>query len=309
MVGRLEIVPLREIWTHEAYDFTSWLFENFDVLNEQIGLTINPIEKEKSVGPFSVDIWAEDANGRAVVIENQLTKTDHDHLGKLLTYMSNLSAKVAIWISTDPRPEHVTAINYLNEVVPHDTQFYLLRLRAFRIGESAPAPLFTVEAGPSEGRTAGGEVKKEFAERDKIRYKFFEQLLLKSNKKSNIFNSVSPVGYQNWVNAGAGKAGVMWTFVVMKKTSKVEFFLCHSDYEINKSRFEKLLSNKDDIEEKFDEDLNWDFNESRKQQYIRTTCSLGGLDDEERWQDIQQDLIDRLVRLEMAIGPYIKLLN
>lgn len=133
--------------------------------------------------------------------------------------------------------------------------------------------------------------------------------MLKSNKKSNIFNSVSPVGYQNWVNAGAGKAGVMWTFVVMKKTSRVEFFLCHSDYEINKSRFEKLLSNKDDIEEKFDEDLNWDFNESRKQQYIRTTCSLGGLDDEERWQDIQQDLIDRLVRLERAIGPYIKLLN
>jgi len=112
MVGRLEYVPLREIWKHEAYDFTTWLFENCDVLNEQLGLTISPIEKEKSVGPFNVDILGEDSAGRAVIIENQLTRTDHDHLGKLLTYMSNLDAKVAIWVSTDPRPEHVTAINF-----------------------------------------------------------------------------------------------------------------------------------------------------------------------------------------------------
>ena len=99
-------------------------------------MTISPIEKEKSVGPFNVDILAEDASGRHVIIENQLTKTDHDHLGKLLTYMSNLDAKVAIWVATDPRPEHVAAINFLNENVPQDTQFYLLRLQALRIGES-----------------------------------------------------------------------------------------------------------------------------------------------------------------------------
>jgi hypothetical protein len=306
MVGKLELVPLREIWKHEAYDFTSWLFENCDVLNEQLGLTISPLEKEKSVGPFNVDILAEDASGRAVIIENQLARTDHDHLGKLLTYMSNLDAKVAIWVSTDPRPEHVAAINYLNEVVPQDTNFYLLRLQAFRIGESEPAPLFTVEAGPSEERTAGGEVKKEFAERDKIRYDFFQQLLEGSNKITSIFNSVSPVGYQNWINAGAGKAGLMWTFVAMKKTSRVEFFLCHSDFEVNKSRFEKLVSQKGSIENKFGEALNWDFSDSRKQQYIRSTCPFGGLDDGEKWPDIQKDMVDRLTRLEKAIGPHIK---
>jgi len=103
MIGKLETVLLKEIWKHEAYDFTSWLFDNCDVLNDQIGLAISPIEKEKSVGPFSVDILGEDVNGRAVVIENQLTRTDHDHLGKLLTYMTNLNAKIAIWVSTDPQ--------------------------------------------------------------------------------------------------------------------------------------------------------------------------------------------------------------
>lgn len=309
MVGKLEAVPLREIWKHESYDFTGWLFENCDVLSEQLGLSISPLEKEKSVGPFNVDILAEDALGRPVIIENQLTKTDHDHLGKLLTYMSNLDAKVAIWVSTDPRPEHVAAINYLNSVVPQDTRFYLLRLQAFRIGQSEPAPLFTIDAGPSEERTAEGEVKKEFAEHDRVRYKFFEQLLSNTNKEINIFSSISPVGYQNWLNAGAGKAGLMWAFVAMKKTARVELYLCHSDSEINKDRFEKLLSKKEGIEQSFGEQLNWDFRDTRKHQYIRSTCPVGGLDNEKKWPDIQQDMIDRLVRLEKAIGPHIKSLK
>ena len=123
MVGKLKPVALREVWKHEAYDFTCWLFENLDILEEHIGLSLTPIEKEKSVGPFFVDIFAEDSSGRKVIIENQLTKTDHDHLGKILTYLSNLDTKIAIWISTDPRPEHIAAINYLNEVIPEDTKF------------------------------------------------------------------------------------------------------------------------------------------------------------------------------------------
>ena len=150
MIGKLEHVPLREIWRHEARDFSSLLFENCDVLSDQIGISIAPLEKEKSVGPFNVDIWAEDSNGGTVIIENQLEKTDHDHLGKLFTYMSNLDAKIGIWISSHPRNEHRTAITYLNEIAPADTAFYLVKLEAYRIGESQPAPLFTVEAGPSD---------------------------------------------------------------------------------------------------------------------------------------------------------------
>ncbi|RJP65797.1 MAG: DUF4268 domain-containing protein [Candidatus Abyssobacteria bacterium SURF_17] len=306
MVEKLEQVPVREIWKHEAYDFTSWLFENCDSLSERIGLSISPVEKEKSVGSFNVDILAEDASGRAVIIENQLAPTDHDHLGKLLTYLSNLDAKVAIWISTDPRPEHVVAINYLNEVVPQDTHFYLVRLQAFRIAGSGPAPYFEVEAGPSEERTAGGKVKKEFAERDKIRYEFFQQLLEASNKATNLFSSVSPPAYQNWVTAGAGKSGLAWVYAAMKKMAKVELFLGHSDFTVNKSRFEKLRRQKEDIEDKFGEALIWEFSDSRKQQYIRSICPFGTLDDTEKWPDIQKDMVDRMVRLEKAIGPRIK---
>ena len=150
MIGRLESVDLRELWKHEALDFTSWLADNCDVLGDELGLELTVVDREKSVGPFNVDILANDTAGRPVIIENQLERTDHDHLGKVLTYLANLDAKVAIWISSDPRPEHVTAIDFLNENMPSDTQFYLMKLEAFKIGDSDPAPKFTIETGPSE---------------------------------------------------------------------------------------------------------------------------------------------------------------
>jgi hypothetical protein len=306
MIGKLEQIHLRELWKHETYDFSKWLFDNIDILNEQLGLSISPIEKEKSVGPFSVDIWAEDSSGRTVIIENQLERTNHDHLGKLLTYLSNLDAKIAIWITNNPRPEHMTAINYLNEVVPKDTHFYLIKLQAFRIGESDAAPQFTIVAGPSEEISAGGDVKKESAERDKIRFEFFEQLLEKANQQTNIFNSVSPVGYQGWVNTGAGKAGLLWMLTGMKKASRVELFLNHSDGDINTSRFNSLLKKKEDVEKVFSGELTWDFNDNRKQQYIRSIIAIGGVGNREKWSEIHEDMIDRLVRLEKALRPHIQ---
>ncbi|MDL1971481.1 MAG: DUF4268 domain-containing protein [Candidatus Desulfofervidaceae bacterium] len=306
MVGKLESVELRKIWNNEALDFTKWLFDNIDILNEQLGLQLTPIEREKSVGPFYVDILAEDEKGRLIIIENQLEKTDHDHLGKVLTYLSNLNAKVAIWISSNPRPEHITAINYLNEIVPQDTQFYLIKIQAFRIGNSDPAPLFTIEAGPSEERAAGGRIKKELAEKDENRFQFFQRLLEKSLSKTKLFSNVSPTGYQNWINAGAGKSGLAWSLVIMKKSARVELCFCDQDAMVNKRRFDFFAARQKEIENTFGESLNWDFREDRKQQYIRVNIDKGGLDDEERWDEIQEEMINKLIKLEKILRSLIK---
>ena len=306
MVGKLKSVDLREIWKHEAYDFNSWLFENCEVLNDQIGISLTPLEKEKSVGPFSVDIYAEDSIGRLVIIENQLTKTDHDHLGKILTYLSNLDAKIAIWISTDPRPEHVSAINYLNEVVPEDTKFYLLKVQAFKIGDSEPAPHFTIQAGPSVERKAGGDVKKEFAKLDEKRYKFFEQLLTACNQKISLFSNISPNGYQNWILAGTGKSGTSWCIESWNKFSRVSYGFNSPSAELNKNRFKSVNSHKEEIEKSFGEPLIWHFKENRKQHGIRSETNIGGINDEDKWSEIQNDLVDRLVRMENALKPYIR---
>jgi hypothetical protein len=309
MVGKLKIVDLREIWKHEAYDFTSWLFDNIEVLNDQLGLNLNSLEKEKSVGPFSADIFAEDTTGRLVIIENQLTRTDHDHLGKILTYLSNLDAKIAIWISIDPRPEHVTAINYLNEVVPQDTKFYLLKVQAFQIGDSEPAPLFTIEAGPSIERKAGGDVKKEFAKMDERRYEFFEQLLSVCNQKTNLFSNISPIGYQNWIAAGTGKSGTAWSIESYNSFSRVSLGFNSPSGELNKNRFEELFNHKKEIENSFGEPLIWHFKENRKQHGIRSETTIGGINDETKWAEIQIDLVDRIIRLEKALAHYIRTLK
>ena len=306
MIGKLEPVPLREVWSHEARDFSSWLYNNLDILNDQIGLKITPIETEKSVGTFSVDILAEDNEGKLVIIENQLEKTDHDHLGKILTYLSNLEAKTAIWVTSNPRPEHQNAINYLNGVVPDDTNFYLVNVQAFKINESEPAPLFSIAAGPSTELKQGGKIKKEIAGNEAERLEFFRQLLDKSNQKIRLFDNVSAQGYQSWVGAGSGRSGISWNYVVRNSDSRVEMFFQSNDGNLNKSRFEFLQNLKAEIEEKFGGPLDWDYRANRKQHYIRSWCNIGGLKQRENWDEIQKDLVSKMKSMVDSIGPYIQ---
>ena len=111
-IERLKRVPIRELWKHEEHGFTKWLEQNADVLSEVLGFSIEIVDREKAVGSFKVDLVGQNQSGALVIIENQLEQTNHDHLGKILTYATNLEAKGAIWIVTHARPEHVTAVNW-----------------------------------------------------------------------------------------------------------------------------------------------------------------------------------------------------
>src|SRR5262245_32613902 len=134
MIQKISRIPLREAFKHEALDFTRWLEENIDVLNECLDITLSNTRREQNAGDFSVDIVCEDESGAKVIIENQLEKSNHDHLGKLITYLVAMEARAAIWIVSDPRPEHVSAITWLNE--SSTASFYLLKLEAIQIGGS-----------------------------------------------------------------------------------------------------------------------------------------------------------------------------
>ena len=110
VVGKVRRVKLREVWKHEAIDFTRYLQDNLELISEVTNLNLVSAEREQSAGSFFVDLLAEDADGSAVVIENQLERSDHDHLGKLITYLAAFNAKAAVWIVSEARPEHVAAI-------------------------------------------------------------------------------------------------------------------------------------------------------------------------------------------------------
>jgi len=185
--------------------------ENLDVLNDVVGLQLSNAEREKSAGAFSVDLVAEDERRNPVIIENQLEKSDHDHLGKVITYLTSIEAKVAIWIVAHPRPEHVTAVAWLNE--SSSASFYLLKLEAIAIGESEPAPLLTLIVGPSEEGREVGKTKKNIAERHPLRLKWWTQLLDRAKSRSKLHLNVSPNEY-HWLGASAGVSGLTYNYYV-----------------------------------------------------------------------------------------------
>lgn len=302
VVAKIERVPLREVWSHEALDLTRWLEENADVLTDVLGLTLVSVERERTAGAFSVDLVAEDDGGRTVVIENQLERSDHDHLGKLITYTAMMDAQVAIWIVADPRPEHVRAVSWLNES-PSD--FYLLKIEGIKIADSPPAPLLTLIVGPSEETRVVGETKRELAERHFIRKDFWTALLEKARSRTRLHSGISP-GHDTWVGAGAGKSGLIFSYVMTQHGSGVELYIDRGrglDDE-NTRIFETLHASRDEIERDFGGPLDWQPLEGKRACRIKRSLE-GGYRDEERWPEIHDAMIDAMIRLERALRPHL----
>jgi hypothetical protein len=274
-------------------------------LGQAIGADLSFVEQEGAAGAFSVDIVAEDGSGQQVVIENQLERTDHDHLGKLITYLSNLDAKTAVWITSDPRPEHDQAVHWLNEVVPADTAFYLVKVEAYRIGNSPPAPLLTVVAGPSPEAREAGEQKKDLAERHRLRLDFWEGLLKRAKRKTPLHARISP-GKENWVSAGAGKSGLAFNYAIRMGDAQVELYIDCGDGEENKRYFDALFAKQEAVEETFGEPLDWQRLDDRRASRIRHVLPGGGLRDRERWPEIQARMVEAMVRLERALKARIR---
>ena len=307
-IGKIERVSLRDVWKHEARDFNRWIQENIDVLNDVIDLNLVNPECEHSAGAFSVDLVAEDEGGNPVIIENQLEKSNHDHLGKIITYLVAVDAKAAIWIVSDPRPEHVNAISWLNE--SSSTSFYLLKVEAIKIGESAPAPLLTLIVGPSEEGKEVGKTKKQFAERHQIYHNFWSQLLEMSRSKTKLHKNISP-SYYHWIGTTAGKPGLSYNYTARKNEVIVELYIDRGkdrDDE-NKKIFDELYENKVEIETKFADELDWQRLENKRACRICKTIEKGGYHDEEKWQEIFEEMIDTMIRLDNALRPHIMKLN
>ncbi|WP_244859573.1 MULTISPECIES: DUF4268 domain-containing protein [Tepidanaerobacter] len=265
-------------------------------------------EVEKSVGSFNVDILAEDMSGNSVVIENQLEKTDHDHLGKLVTYSANLEAKTAIWITSDPRQEHITAITWLNEYTP--ISFYLLKVEAIKIGESEPAPLFYKIVGPSEDSKDIGSEKAKLSERHYKRKEFWSLLLKKSKDKTSLFSSISPVT-SNWIATGIGLTGLSLQYVITYDGGTVELYIDRGpgSEEINKKRFDYLYSKKHEIENNLKTELEWERLDNRRACRIKKSFSEAGLGDEDKWDELQDNMINFMIIFEKEFRKYVPALR
>lgn len=149
-IARLSDLPPRDAWPNEAHDFTPWLAENLDQLGEAVGIPLELTRREMAVEEFSADILARTpAEGENVLIENQLGRTDHSHLGQIMTYLAGLDARIVIWIAPEFREPHLSAIRWLNQHTAEGFSFFAVRLRVVRIGESPAAPIFEVLEKPN----------------------------------------------------------------------------------------------------------------------------------------------------------------
>ena len=305
-IGKIQRLKLREVWKHEALDFTTWLEENVDVINDALDLNLVNLDREQSAGKFSVDLVGEDKTGNLVVIENQLGRSDHDHLGKLITYLTSLEARKAVWIVGDPRPEHVKAITWLNE--SSSAAFYLVKVEAIKIGDSPGAPLLTLITGPSEEAIKMGQTKKEVVERYQVRERFWTQLLERAKQKTKLHAGISPSRY-GWLGTSAGlPSGLGLNYAVRQHDSQVELYIdaFRDEGEGNMAILEELKIHKEEIEKSFGDSLEWESLEGRRACRIRKKLERGGWQDEELWSEVHDAMIHAMITLEQALRPHLK---
>jgi hypothetical protein len=301
MIGKKKSVPLRDVWKHEAKDFTTWLANNLDELPGELGMQLSFVQREAKLGDFFVDLVAKDTLGRRVVIENQLKQTDHEHLGKLITYMCNANAHVAIWISEKPRPDHMRAVEWLNEAT--DYAFYLMKVEAFQIDNGNPAPFFTIKSGPSLVAKRDGEAKRAQEHGDRRRWTFWNGLLERAKAKTNLHANIR-ASNGGWVGTGAGGKGLEYNYVIGKDWARVELYFDSGDEKINKPIFDALSRSKERINRAFGESLNWDRRDGKKACRISKCWKGKGLAHEDDWPKIQDKMIEGMIRLEAAMrGP------
>jgi len=254
----LNKVELRDVWGHEAIDFTNWLAkqENLDTLSEEIGVDIKLIKTEASIGKFSVDILAEEeASGRKIIIENQLEDTNHDHLGKIITYASGYDAEIIIWIVKDARDEHQKAIEWLNEHTDEKIGFFLIKIELWQIEGSNPAPKFEIMVSPNEW----AKTIKTSPSNSELTDTKLQQLEFWNKFKSYVQERDTRIHLQtphphSWYNVSMGSSD---GHVALTVNSLKNLIGCEVYISKNKDLFNFLREQKDKIEKEIGESIEW----------------------------------------------------
>ena len=309
---------IRETWPDEARDFTPWLAgtENLALLSETLGFGPEGFEfeaMEVNSGAFRADILCRDttsSEGERVLIENQFGKSDHDHLGKLITYASGLGAKTVILIGEEIRDEHRAALDWLNSISNADIRFFALAIELWRIGDSEPAPRFNVIVKPNDwtkvvSRTAK-VIRDDLSPHRQMLLRYwtaFEELLARTNSP---VRAVSPQP-QNWLVHSIGKAGVSINTSInsQKNCVRAEIYLTGPNA---KSYFGFLEMDREEIEKTLDPQPIWQ-NSAEKDSRIHVSLEIDDMSDEAGWPSQHQWLIEQVSKLHTAFHEPVRRLD
>ena len=298
-----EITDLRKVWPHEALNFTPWVAENIELLGDAVGLDITVEETESSVGDFNVDIYAsETGTDRKIIIENQLEDTDHDHLGKLITYASGKSADVVIWIVKHAREEHKAAVEWLNNHTDDKIGFFLCEIKLFQIGDSQIAPSFSVVEKPNDWAK---EIKKTTAanptQQQRLEYwQAFNDYAFNDKNFSKAFNMRKPTT-DHWMDFSIGSSACHIGVTQIQKRSAIGVELYIND---DKELFKSLFAHKTEIESDMGMALDWRELPERKASRILVEKNVQ-LSNHEEWQEQFVYIMDVLLKMKKAFKKHL----
>lgn len=307
-LGKLEEVTnlsLRNIWPNEAKDFTPWLSreENIQLLADAIGVDITVDETESSVGDFNVDIYAtETGTGKRIIIENQLEDTNHDHLGKIITYASGKSAQIIIWIVKHAREEHRSAIVWLNNHTDETIGFFLCEVKLYRIDNSNPAVLFKVIESPNDWVKEINEDKIEGVNGQKCfeYWEAFQNYAFNNNEFAKNFKrgKSSRKHWQNY-SIGFSSCHISLSRVVSRSEIVAELYV-----QDDKNLFNYLLNNKNSIENETNLNFEWKELPERKASRIILTKKVD-FDDMSKWNEQFDWMIDVTLKVKKSFKQYL----
>ena len=258
-LSRITKVNPRDIWKHEALDFTQWLAkdDNISILCEELGIEIENVKPEAAAGRYNVDIIADEIESRRkVIIENQLEPTDHKHLGQILTYASAYDAAIIIWVVTDYTEEHKQAIDWFNRNIAQGISFFLVQIEVYRIEDSNPAPKFNIISEPNDwGKTLKKSEDGDAYSDLKLQQKeFWEQLkeyTSHSNTRLNFGRTAKP---QHWFNLAMGTSRC---HIALTQNSQKQYVGCEIYIRNDKDLYNNFYTNKDNIEKDLGYEVEW----------------------------------------------------
>ena len=306
-LGKLKEIDIRKVWAHEQYDFSKWLASesNIQELGDVLNLSLTNVETEKFVGNYRCDILCQDElTGKTVLIENQLEATNHDHLGKIITYASGLNAAVIVWIVAEAREEHASAIEWLNKHTNEDVSFFLLEIHAYTIGNSEPAPQFRIVQQPNDfvktvkalSHTNG------LNETQAKRVEFWTQFNDVIDKRGKPFNKRKATS-DHWYDVAVGSSQCHISIELVNKEHKIRVALYIND---NKGLFDMLKEHQAEIEEVAGIKLLWARMDGRKVSGISTDIMGLDFNKQENYPELMNEIIDKVLTIKQSFTPYIK---
>ena len=306
--GKIKKLNLRDIWPNERKDFSPWLADNIGALGEALGMELELKDTEAAVGDFSLDLLAKDlGSGHTVVIENQLSQTDHDHLGKLLTYASGFNASTVVWIADVIRDEHKQTLEWLNQRTDEETQFFGVVVEVIKIDDSSPAYDFKPVVSPSEWqKSKKRQISGAVSARGAAYRNYFQSLIDELREKHKFTNA--KIGQpQSWYTFSSGIRKIPFSanFAQGGKV-RTEIYVDVGDGVKNKALFDWLYKQKDEIHSRFGQELEWERLDDKRASRIAVYRDGSILSSEEELMNIKSWHIDNLLRFKKVFPPFVK---